>query len=82
MNLSNSRFEKDLNEVISRAKENHIQHLLVTGTNIVESQKALALCQQYPDYLSCTAGVHPHDADNVSENYLENLEELGKVLCG
>jgi len=78
VNLSNSRFEKDLNEVISRAKENHIQHLLVTGTNIVESQKALALCQQYPDYLSCTAGVHPHDADNVSENYLENLEELAK----
>ena len=76
MNLSNSRFDKDLNEVLLRAKESHIQHLLVTGTNIIESQKALTLCKQYPDYLSCTAGVHPHDADNVSEKYLDDLKIL------
>ena len=78
INLTNSRFDKDLDDVILRAKNSNIHALLVTGTNVEESQKALSLCQQYPDYLFCTAGVHPHDADNVSENYLDDLLTLSK----
>jgi len=78
VNLTNSRFDKDLSDVILRSREASVQHLLVTGTNIIESQKALALSQKYPDYLSCTAGVHPHDADNVTDSYLNDLEALSK----
>jgi TatD DNase family protein len=76
VNLTNARFDKDVKDVILRARENNINHLLVTGTNIIESQKALALCNSYPDYLSCTAGVHPHDADNVSSDYIDLLRLL------
>lgn len=76
VNLTNNRFDKDVDEVISQANESGVRHLLVTGTNVFESQKALALCLKYPQYLSCTAGVHPHDADNVSHDYLEQLQSL------
>jgi TatD DNase family protein len=78
VNLTNSRFDKDRDEVIVRAQNSHVQAMLVTGTNVEESQKSLTLCQQYPDYLFCTAGVHPHDADNVSEHYLTDLLALSK----
>jgi len=78
VNLTNTRFNKDLNDVIKRAQEKNVQHLLVTGTSVYESSKALELCGQYPEYLSCTAGVHPHDADNVEETYLLQLEKLAK----
>lgn len=78
MNLTNSRFDKDVNDIILRAQEKNIEHLLVTGTNIAESHKALVLCNHHLDYLSCTAGVHPHDADNVSDDYLDILEALAK----
>ena len=76
VNFTNKRFDKDRTEVIERAKNNGVNAFLVTGTNILESQKALALCQQFPNYLSCTAGVHPHDADHVSEDYLDEIALL------
>jgi len=76
VNFTNKRFDKDRSDVIQRAKNNGISSFLVTGTNIDESKKALALSQKYPDYLNCTAGVHPHDADHVSANYIEEIVEL------
>lgn len=78
VNLTNSRFEKDLDCVIKRAQEARVKHLLVTGTSVRESLQALELCKKYPEYLSCTAGVHPHDADNVEDNYLLQIDELAK----
>ncbi|WP_206486029.1 TatD family hydrolase [Thalassotalea sp. G2M2-11] len=76
VNLTNSRFDKDRTLVIERAKSAGVHGLLVTGTSVEESQKALALCQQYPSSLACTVGVHPHDADNVSDDYIEQLRAL------
>lgn len=82
VNLTNKRFDKDREEVIRRAQTANLSGLLITGTSVEESQKALALCQQYqqvfPKYLYCTAGVHPHDADNVSTDYIEQLTQLAK----
>ncbi|RHW75841.1 TatD family hydrolase [Colwellia sp. RSH04] len=82
VNLTNQRFDKDREEVLIRAQQANINHLIITGTSVAESEKALALCQQYhndfPNYLSCTAGVHPHDADHVTESYLEELANLAK----
>jgi TatD DNase family protein len=76
VNLTNSRFDKDVGDVISRAYEAGIQHMLVTGTSVLESQKALTLCQQFTKNLSCTVGIHPHDADNASKTFLRELETL------
>jgi TatD DNase family protein len=80
VNLTNKRFDKDRDEVINRAKSAGVNQLLITGTCIDSSQQALALCHQYknefPNMLYATAGVHPHDADHVGENYLEEIEKL------
>ena len=78
VNLTNSRFDKDLSEVIYRAKSSGIRNILVTGTSEAESEKAAKLCTNYPGYLYSTAGVHPHDADNVSNNYIQVLSNIAK----
>ena len=78
VNLTNSRFDKDREQVIARAKERGVTNLLITGTNVAESRQALLLCQQDANYLFSTAGVHPHDADHVSSNYLDELSTLLK----
>jgi len=78
INLTNQRFDKDRDEVITRAKIAGIKQLIVTGTSEECSHQALTLCERYPEILSCTAGVHPHDADNVSEQYLLKLTELAQ----
>lgn len=78
VNLTNARFDKDREFVIERAKNANIKGMLVTGTNVAESEKAVNTCQLFPDYLSCTVGVHPHDADNVSVDYLDKLKILAE----
>lgn len=77
-NLTNKRFASDLPEVLGRAKQYGLSKIMVTGTNITESHSALALCQEYPDILSATAGVHPHDAASVADDYIEVLTQLGQ----
>jgi TatD DNase family protein len=78
VNLTNARFDKDRDELISRAKLAGISAMLVTGTNISESHKGLRLSSHYPNYLYSTAGVHPHDADNVSDTYLQEIRALAE----
>jgi len=78
VNLTNSRFHHDIDDVLLRAKNAGLTQLIVTGTSVDESESALALCQKFPDYLSCTAGVHPHDADAVSANFIQQLSDLAQ----
>ncbi|MFT5759783.1 MAG: TatD DNase family protein [Alteromonadaceae bacterium] len=80
INLTNTRFDKDRDEVILNAKLNGVNGLLVTGTNILESQKAVNLCEKHSGYLCSTAGVHPHDADNVQSDYLDCIEKLTESI--
>ena len=76
VNLTNGRFDKDRSSVVSSAIEHGVTHMLITGTSVKESQQALALAQANPEQLAATAGVHPHDADHVDSNYLEQLSQL------
>lgn len=82
VNLTNKRFDKDREDVIRRAQTAQLHGLLITGTSVEESKKALALCQHYqtsfPDFLYSTAGVHPHDADHVTDDYLDQLKLIAK----
>jgi len=78
VNLTNSRFDKDVEDVISRAFNAGVKHQLITGTSVCESEKALLLCQKFTQYLSCTAGIHPHDADNASPTFINELTALAK----
>jgi TatD DNase family protein len=76
INLTNKRFQKDLDIVIENAKQVGVKNLIVTGTSLEESEQALALCSQHPEYLYCTAGIHPHDAKTFNQDSLNKLRTL------
>ena len=76
VNLTNARFDKDLEDVINNAKLAGVKQLVVTGTNILESERALALANTYSDFIYCTAGVHPHDAKTFTEKTRLQLKTL------
>ncbi|MDN2664656.1 TatD family hydrolase [Psychromonas sp. 14N.309.X.WAT.B.A12] len=76
VNLTNSRFDKDLPAVLKQAKQAGLSKLIVTGTNITESEQALTLSKSYPGFLYSTAGVHPHDASSMDQRALTKLREL------
>jgi TatD DNase family protein len=81
VNLTNKRFNSDLTTVIDSAKEVGVNHLIITGTSITESKQAIELCQQFPDFCSATAGIHPHDADQAPDDFIEQLTDLANHQC-
>lgn len=78
VNLTGSSFQDDRDEVVQRALRSGVGVMIVTGTDLEHSRKAVELCRQYPGVLYATAGVHPHHADDYTEATGQQLAEL----CG
>jgi TatD DNase family protein len=76
VNLTGSSFSNDLDQVIRRARDAGVTRMIVTGTDIDHSRRALELGHQYPDALLSTAGIHPHHASEFDNNAIEVLREL------
>lgn len=76
VNLTGSSFNNDLDRVIQRARDAGVTRMIVTGTDIDHSRRALELGHQYPDTLLSTAGIHPHHASEFDNNAIEVLREL------
>lgn len=75
--LNFKAFEKDLDEVIKKAKAAGVNQIINVGTSIESSKIAIELAKNY-DGLFATAGIHPHHADKLDETWEEKLEELAK----
>ena len=75
-NLTNKSFARDLADVIARARTSGLTKVLVTGTDVLTSQKALELTSTDSEFLQSTAGVHPHHAGEVVEDWIDELTEL------
>ena len=54
--------------------------MIVTGTGPEESEAALALAEESPEALRCTAGIHPHLATRWTDSPREARDRLGNVL--
>ncbi|HFZ8996541.1 TPA: 3'-5' ssDNA/RNA exonuclease TatD [Citrobacter freundii] len=77
VNLTSSQFAKDQDAVVNRALAAGVKGMLLTGTNLHESQQAQVLAQRYACCWS-TAGVHPHD----SSQWQAETEEAIVALAG
>lgn len=82
LNLTHQRFDKDREAVLSRARAARVQQMILTGTNVIASKQAANYAARYAldpahrNILFSTAGVHPHDAGDVSEDYIARLRTL------
>lgn len=70
-------FEKDVDDVIKKAKEDGVEKIINVGTSLESSQEAVELAQKYEN-LYAIVGVHPHHADKVVKDFEIELEELTK----
>jgi len=70
-------FDKDRDEVISRAKDRGIDGIINIGSSLEGSKKSLELSKQY-DFIWATVGLHPHEADRFDQKVLAYLEEWAK----
>lgn len=75
LNLTSPQFAQDRDEVVARAIAAGVNGLLLTGTNLHESEQALQLAQRY-DRCWSTAGVHPHDSSHWTAESASALRAL------
>src|SRR5215831_10229680 len=72
LNLTHASFRDDRDAVVARARAAGVQQLILTGTSLPGSRRALEMARDYGLYATC--GVHPHDARNAGD--LDSLRAL------
>lgn len=75
-NLAHDSFDRDRAAVLERARQAGVAAMIVTGSSLEDSARAVALCRQWPDRLRATAGVHPHHAAAFQAADVPRLAEL------
>ena len=73
-NLTHEAFRGDLGEVLARARQASVERIIVTGTTVEESRRALQLAEEKG--LHATAGVHPHHAKDCGPDTIPQLRQL------
>lgn len=80
---STQKHPDDFINMMSRAKKQGVEKMIVTGTSLHDSKEALMIARNYDD-LYCTVGCHPTQCGEFEKSsmnpseYLRELEELAK----
>ncbi|RWR07178.1 TatD family hydrolase [Siminovitchia fortis] len=75
VHLNDEQFNEDLQEVIERAKEAGVSHMVVVGFNRPTIERAIDLVEEY-DFLYASIGWHPVDAIDMTDEDLAWIEEM------
>jgi TatD DNase family protein len=75
-NLAHDSFDADRDDVLARARKAGVAAMVVTGSTLDDTEKAIALCRRHPAVLRATAGVHPHHATSLREADVGRLRDL------
>ena len=78
VNLLSERLVNDIGSIINDAATHNVSPLVVIGSDLDESERASLICQQFPQQLYSTAGVHPHHASQWNTTSSTTLRELAK----
>lgn len=75
VHLNDNQFEDDLEEVIERARLNGVERMVVVGFDEKTIKRAMELIDTY-DFMYAAIGWHPVDAIDLTDSYLDWIEEL------
>ncbi|KAG0645999.1 Deoxyribonuclease Tat-D [Hyphodiscus hymeniophilus] len=74
------RHQDDMQGVLKRAREAGCQKLIVTGSDLEESKKAVTLSESHPGFIYSTIGVHPCNClqftDKPNAGLLSEIQNL------
>ena len=71
------KYQNDISDVINRAKDKSIKHIICVGVDLKSSEKSIILSDQYESVFA-TVGYHPHESKLAVDNYLDKMLELLK----
>ena len=70
-------WSNNLPDIIERTKSAGVGKIICPGIDITTSKKGIEIAQQYSGIFAAV-GIHPHDAKDAPENYINILDELSK----
>lgn len=80
--LNFAAFEKDLPDVVRRTREAGVEKMIVPGTDLQSSRRAVEIAQQYPGVCYAAVGIHPHHVQDPEFTINNNVRHLlGELLA-
>jgi len=73
-------FAQDLPEMLERASAAGVGTIIAVGADLESSREACRLAEAY-HRIYCSVGIHPHDADRVTEPCYQVVRDLARE-CG
>lgn len=78
--LDDIRYEKDIDEVIQRAKKKGVKAFIIPAADPKTLKKAVNLSEQYSE-VYFAVGVHPYDAIHYNREFLEEFITHSKCVA-
>ena len=75
--LDMAAFRSDRAEVMIRAREAGVSHIITVATDLESSQSAIKLAESHPGIFA-SVGFHPHEAAGVTEPDMEKVTRLAE----
>lgn len=73
--LDDAGYNSDRDEMIKRARQAGVAHIVNVGFNLATSRESLKLAEIY-DLIYAAVGIHPHDAAEAGPGYMDELEKM------
>ncbi len=73
--LDSKPYATDLEDVIARAGENGVGHILTVGCDLESSRASVDLAIRYANVYA-SVGIHPHDASSVNDSVIDELSRM------
>lgn len=70
-------FKDDLDQVVENARNNGVEKIIVPGTDLATSRKAIQLADRF-DSVYAAVGIHPHDTKEWKDEIVDQLRELAQ----
>lgn len=75
--LYDEKLYKNLDEIVNNASKANIKKMICIGDNLETSEKSIKISESYNN-IYATVGIHPHEAKNAPNTYLNRLEKYAK----
>ncbi|MEY2487557.1 MAG: TatD DNase family protein [Verrucomicrobiota bacterium] len=70
-------FAPDFDDVLRRATDAGVTHIITIGTSVESSRRAIDLAEKYPNVYA-VIGVHPTHVEKSTEDAIDSLRELAR----
>lgn len=75
--LSLDQYSAELDQVLDRAHQAGVEHVLIPGIDLETSRRAVEIAESH-EGIFASVGVHPHNASNYDEPSRDQLLELAR----